>query len=50
MAKQKLKTTDKQTAANRRNAQESTGPITPVGKAKASRNSLKHGLLAGNRH
>ena len=46
MAKQKLKTTDKQTAANRRNAQESTGPITPVGKAKASRNSLKHGLLA----
>ncbi len=46
MAKQKLKTTDKQTAANRRNAQESTGPITPAGKAKASRNALKHGLLA----
>lgn len=46
MAKQKLKTTDKQTAANRRNAQESTGPITPAGKAKVSRNALKHGLLA----
>ena len=46
MAKQKLKTTDKQTAANRRNAQESTGPITPAGKAKASRNALRHGLLA----
>ncbi|NLZ06798.1 MAG: hypothetical protein GXY19_16655 [Phycisphaerae bacterium] len=48
MAKQKLKTTDKQTAANRRNAEESTGPITPAGKAKASRNSIKHGLLASD--
>jgi len=46
MAKHKLKTTDKQKAANRRNAQESTGPITPAGRAKASRNALKHGLLA----
>lgn len=46
MAKQKLKTTAKQTAANRRNAQKSTGPITPAGKDKASRNALKHGLLA----
>jgi hypothetical protein len=41
-----LKTTDKQAAANRRNAARSTGPATPSGKAMASRNALKHGLLA----
>src|ERR1700730_16202069 len=35
---------DKQTAANRANAQKSTGPTTAQGKAKASRNALKHGL------
>jgi len=33
-------------AANRRNAQKSTGPKTEAGKAAASRNALKHGLLA----
>ncbi|MBN1393138.1 MAG: hypothetical protein JW947_10095 [Sedimentisphaerales bacterium] len=32
--------------ANRLNAQKSTGPRTPQGKAVASQNSLKHGLLA----
>ena len=32
--------------ANRRNAQRSTGPRTPEGKAKASLNGWKHGLLA----
>ncbi len=31
--------------ANRRNAQKSTGPRTPQGKAVASQNSIKHGLL-----
>ncbi len=32
--------------ANRRNAQKSTGPRTRAGKATASKNSIKHGLLA----
>jgi len=36
----------KQMEANRRNAQKSTGPKTPAGKAAAARNSLRHGLLA----
>jgi len=31
-------------AANRQNARRSTGPRTPAGKAKAARNSLRHGL------
>jgi hypothetical protein len=46
MGKTKLKATDKQIAANRRNAARATGPITPDGKAAAARNALKHGLLA----
>lgn len=33
-------------AANKRNAQKSTGPKTDAGKETASRNALKHGLLA----
>lgn len=38
--------TQAQIAANRLNAQRSTGPLTPRGKAVASQNSLKHGLSA----
>jgi len=37
---------DKQLAANRRNAQKSTGPKTAEGKAITRLNALKHGLLA----
>lgn len=37
-------TTDHQISANQLNAQRSTGPRTPAGKAKVSANALKHGL------
>jgi hypothetical protein len=37
---------DAQVAANRINAQKSTGPRTAEGKAVVSQNALKHGLLA----
>jgi hypothetical protein len=35
---------EKQIAANRANAQRSTGPRTTFGKLKSSRNSFRHGL------
>jgi hypothetical protein len=38
--------TQKQIAANRRNAQHSTGPRTPAGKAATRFNALKHGIHA----
>jgi hypothetical protein len=37
-----------QIAANRRNAQASTGPRTDEGKARVARNGLKHGLCAAD--
>ncbi len=36
----------KRVTANRRNARKSTGPRTQSGKARSSRNALKHGLSA----
>ena len=37
-------TSARQIAANRRNAQRSTGPRSRAGRARSSRNALKHGL------
>jgi len=39
-------TSEKKIAANRKNAQRSTGPKTAEGKAKSSKNALKHGILS----
>ncbi|HOG48360.1 MAG TPA: hypothetical protein PLB78_17155, partial [Anaerolineae bacterium] len=38
--------TPKAIAANRRNAQRSTGPRTPDGKARSSLNAVTHGIFA----
>ena len=39
-------TSEAKIAANRRNAQRSTGPRTASGKSRVRRNALKHGLAA----
>jgi hypothetical protein len=38
-------TSSRKVEANRRNAQHSTGPQTPEGKAKSSQNSITHGIF-----
>jgi hypothetical protein len=41
-----MSVSEKQLAANRQNAQKSTGPRTPEGKAKVCLNAVKHGLYS----
>ena len=41
-----MATSRKRIDANNRNSKLSTGPVTPEGKKKASRNALKHGMTA----
>ena len=43
-----MSTSEKQLLANRQNAQKSTGPKSEHGKTVAGRNSIKHGLFAGD--
>lgn len=40
------KTTDRKAETNRENAQKSTGPKSPAGKATSSKNRLSHGLCS----
>ncbi|SRR5579871_711231 len=46
MSKSPLQVSDRKIAANRRNAQKSTGPKTLRGKSYSRTNALKHGLFA----
>src|SRR5262249_35903780 len=41
-----MMTSERKIAANRRNAQRSSGPRTVRGKLRVSRNALRHGLAA----
>jgi hypothetical protein len=45
-AKPAKATSPQKVVANRRNAQRSTGPVTPAGKAVVAANAVKHGLLS----
>jgi hypothetical protein len=40
-----MPTSEARIAANRRNAQRSTGPRTPAGKRRSARNAVTHGIL-----
>ena len=37
---------DRKTRSNRTNALQSTGPVTVIGKARASQNAIQHGILS----
>ena len=43
-----MRVTEKKLAANRKNAQKSTGPKTPEGKQASRLNALKHGAYAND--
>src|SRR5438270_2602707 len=47
ITKEPFMASKEQIAANRRNAQHSTGPRTPEGKARTAQNARTHGLMSG---